>query len=84
MAATRIYKNASGFCLMLELDAGGFLSEIEYPGLNIEGTNVRMEDLVRNANYIIPIADVRDSAGAAIGGQTEAEVRIYIDAEMAK
>jgi hypothetical protein len=84
MAATRIYKNASGFCLMLELDAGGFIAELEYPGLNIEGTNVRMEDFIRDESFIIPIADVRDSAGAAIGTQTEAEVRIYIDAEMAK
>jgi hypothetical protein len=84
MAATRIYKNTNGFCLMLELDAGGFLAEIEYPGLNIEGSNVRIEDFIRDENFIIPIADVRDSAGAAIGTQTEAEVRTYIDAEMAK
>jgi len=82
MALNRIYKNTDGFCLMIELDAGGFIDEIEYPGLNIEGTNVRMEDLVRDHSHIIPIADVRDSAGAAIGGQTEAEVRIYIDAQM--
>lgn len=67
------------------IESGGVvLAELEYPGLNIEGTNVRMEDLVRDQNYFIPIADVRDISNAAIGGQTEAEVRIYIDAEMAK
>ena len=84
MAATKIYKNASGFCLMIELSAGGFLAEIEYPLLNIEGTNVRMEDAIRDQNYIIAIADVRDINNDAIGTQTEAEVRIYIDAEMKK
>ena len=69
---------------MMELDAGGFIAELEYPLLNIEGDAVRMEDAVRDASFRVPIADVRDINGDAIGGQTEAEVRIYIDAEMGK
>jgi len=84
MAVTKVYKETDGFCLMIELSSGGFLAEIEYPLIRFEGANVVIKDGYTDGNYFIPIADVRNSADAAIGGQTEAEVRIYIDGEMAK
>ena len=85
MAATRIYKNTDGFCLMLDLDADqSFIDQIEYPGITMSGDQVVIEDLFKGQNYYIPVADVRDSAGAAIGGQTAKEVRDYLDAEIAK
>ena len=80
MAVTKVFKK--GACLML-VEGSTYLAELEYPGLNVEGSNIRMEDFIRDESFFIPIADVRDSAGAAIGTQTEAEVRDYIAEQMA-
>lgn len=83
MAVTKIYKEVDGFCLMI-VEGSTFLDEIEYPGIRFKNEYVVISDLFNGGDRFIPIADVRDSANAAIGGQTEAEVRTYIDAEMAK
>jgi len=83
MAVTKIYKETDGFCLMIA-EGTDFKAQIEYPILSFEGTDVIIKDGFTDGNYVIPIADVRNSANTAIGAQTEAEVRIYIDGEMAK
>ena len=87
MSVTKIFKNDSGFCLMLVEDST-YLESVEYPGLRFQEVDsvnyVVITNLLTEGNHFIPVADVRDSSNAAIGGQTEAEVRTYIDSEMAK
>jgi len=84
MAATKVYKETDGKALVI-MEGTTLIANIEYPGMDFDNLgNVILLDFVRETSYILAIADVRDSANAAIGGQTASEVRIYIDAEMAK
>ena len=84
--ATKIYKATDGF--VLNVTDGVFWHTIEYPGFRFQEVdsvaNVVITNLLTEGNHFIPIADVVDSTGTAIGSNTEAEVRTYIDAEMAK
>ncbi len=87
MATTKVYKTATGFVLNIVVGSD-FLEEIEYAGLRfqeVDGVNnVVITNLLTEGNHFIPIADVVDGDGSAIGSNTEAEVRTYIDKEMAK
>lgn len=84
--ATKVYKATDGF--VLNVTDGVFWEEIEYAGLRfqeVDGVaNVVITNLLTEGNHFIPIADVVDGDGSAIGSNTEAEVRTYIDDQIGK
>lgn len=88
MAVTKIYK--VGAILFFEVTGDTKLKMMQYPNPEetVDDTTVRVTNLLNpkdpfNPSIDTPIADVRDSAGAAIGTQTTKEVLEYIAEQIA-
>lgn len=80
MAATKVYK--VGETLFIDETGAPKIIKIREWRVDSDATNVYVFDLVADINETtvqsIALSDVQTKAGAAIGGQTQAEVEEYV------